>query len=62
MDIEMDYVELPPRKSDQRFFVADISKAAKILDWTPTVERLDGIDKMLDWSFKSNACNTNTYL
>ena len=39
----------PPRESDQRVFVADITKARSLLNWRPRVSAYDGIDKMLSW-------------
>jgi CDP-paratose 2-epimerase len=47
------YDVLPPRESDQRVFVADSTKAKKLLNWKPQVSSLDGIDKMMEW-IKSN--------
>lgn len=44
------YTKLDRRSSDQDFFVADISKALKILNWTPLVSKDDGIEKMLSWT------------
>lgn len=43
------YTNLPPRKSDQLFFVADITKAEKVLGWKPNTSSREGITKMLDW-------------
>jgi len=43
------YKKLPPRESDQRLFVADISKAAAILDWRPKVDKVTGVRRMLEW-------------
>jgi len=40
---------LLPRESDQRFFVADITKAKRVLGWEPKVSKLEGITKMLEW-------------
>lgn len=49
LGIKMIYRNLPPRESDQRVFVADISKAKKLLNWTPKVSREEGIRLMLEW-------------
>lgn len=43
------YTKLPPRESDQRLFVADISKAAAILHWQPKVDKESGVRRMLEW-------------
>jgi CDP-paratose 2-epimerase len=44
------YNVLPPRESDQRVFVADITKANSLLDWYPRISAKEGIKKMLDWT------------
>lgn len=46
---ELKYVKLPPRESDQRVFVADISKAANLLGWQPAVSFSNGIRRMVEW-------------
>lgn len=44
------YTQLPPRNSDQRVFVADISKAtARLGGWRPQVSANSGISKMMCW-------------
>jgi CDP-paratose 2-epimerase len=45
----LEYKRLPPRESDQRVFVADIAKAARLLNWRPSVSNQDGVARMLDW-------------
>lgn len=46
----MKYSQLPPRDSDQRVFVADISKAtARLGGWKPQVPAQAGVAKMLSW-------------
>jgi CDP-paratose 2-epimerase len=37
------------RPGDQRVFVADIRKAARLLDWSPKVEVADGVGRLLGW-------------
>ena len=49
LDIKLDYTKLPPRESDQRVFVADISKAKRLIGWEPCVSKEEGIRKMLSW-------------
>ncbi len=49
LDIRLNYTQLPARISDQRVFVADISKARRLLDWEPKVSCCDGIFRMVDW-------------
>lgn len=47
--IKMSYQQLPPRESDQRVFIADITKAKKMINWTPKVSKIQGIRKMIEW-------------
>lgn len=53
LDIKMQYERLPPRESDQRVFIADISKSTKLIEWCPLVNKDVGIKKMIEW-VKSN--------
>lgn len=43
------FMELPPRESDQRVFVADIAKAKRVLGWEPRVCSSDGVRRMFEW-------------
>ena len=43
------YETLPPRRSDQRVFITDTSKAQRLLGWKPTVTVDEGVDAMLEW-------------
>lgn len=49
LNVKLNYTKLPPRESDQKVFVADITKASKIFGWKPEVSAQEGILKMLDW-------------
>lgn len=49
LDIKMTYTKLPPRKSDQKVFVADISKVRELVGWEPKVSKEEGIRKMIEW-------------
>jgi CDP-paratose 2-epimerase len=49
LDIKTTYTQLPPRESDQRVFIADISKAKDIIGWEPKISKEDGIRKMIEW-------------
>ena len=44
------YEVTPRRSSDQDCFIADISKAARILDWSPLTSCRSGIASMLEWT------------
>lgn len=41
----MTYTQLSPRESDQRVFVADISKVKELINWEPKVSKEEGIRK-----------------
>ena len=43
------YGHNPPRQSDQKVFVADIRKAARLLGWQPAIDKEEGIARMLQW-------------
>ena len=49
LGIELAYRQLPWRQSDQKFFVADNSKARQLLDWSPRTSKEQGIDSVLAW-------------
>jgi len=49
LDIKITYTKLPPRESDQKVFIADISKAKELIGWEPKVSKEDGIRKMIEW-------------
>jgi CDP-paratose 2-epimerase len=49
LDLKLRYTHLPWRQSDQKFFVADNSKARKLLLWTPLTAKEEGIESVLAW-------------
>lgn len=49
LGIKLEYVQLPPRQSDQKVFVADIGKINEKIGWKPQVTALEGITAMVDW-------------
>ena len=49
LNVKLNYTKLAPRESDQKFFVADIEKATRLLGWKPKVSKEEGIKKMLTW-------------
>jgi len=50
LKIRLTYTKLPWRLHDQKFFVADPSKALKLLSWKPSTSRISGIEKTLAWA------------
>ena len=49
LKVKLNYTKLPPRESDQKIFVANITKANKIFNWSPKVDSLTGIKNMINW-------------
>jgi CDP-paratose 2-epimerase len=52
--ITLRYRRVPPRASDQKVFIADISKAESAFDWRPRTEKSAGIRQMVDWVRESH--------
>lgn len=50
LGIEMSYIKKPARVSDQKVFIANITKAKEMLDWEPEVNKRHGLNEMLKWS------------
>lgn len=46
---ELDPPRADWRPGDQRVFVADVRKAARMLGWRPKVSTADGVRKLLEW-------------
>lgn len=49
LGIQMEYTQLPPRQSDQKVFVADITKIKNKIGWEPKVTALEGVTMMVEW-------------
>lgn len=49
LNIEMNYQKIESRESDQRVFIANLSKVKNILEWEPKVTASMGIANMIDW-------------
>lgn len=47
--VQLAYTQVPLRESDQKFFVADLSKIEKFIGWKPTIDKYEGVRKMLSW-------------
>lgn len=50
LNIKMEYIQLPPRESDQRVFVADTKKIENAIGWKVKVNKDEGIEKMIEWT------------
>jgi CDP-paratose 2-epimerase len=53
LKLTLRYTHLPWRQSDQRFFVADNSKAGRIMEWTPATTREQGLETVLAWESRN---------
>lgn len=49
LGIKLEYIQLPPRVSDQKIFVADITKIRKAIGWKPKVTAREGVSAMVEW-------------
>ena len=49
LKIKLTYSQLPVRQSDQKVFVADISKIQSRIGWTPKVTAREGVESMIQW-------------
>lgn len=49
LQVNLAYERLPWRQSDQKYFVADNTKASELLQWKPRVSYSDGIETVLRW-------------
>ena len=48
-DVNLEYQHLPVRESDQKVFVADITKINDLIGWKPQVSAREGIERTLTW-------------
>lgn len=46
---KLSYTKLTVRESDQKIFVADLSKANKMLGWEPKISAKAGVTRMVEW-------------
>lgn len=58
LGVPLRYERLPWRLSDQRFFVADNSKASRLLDWAPRTPKQEGIARTVRWVEEALAAET----
>jgi len=54
LSIKMEYSKLPCRSSDQKVFIADLSKINKMVEWEPKINKEVAIRKMLEWVVSNN--------
>lgn len=49
LNIKMIYTQLSWRESDQKIFIADITKAFQIIGWLPQISKNNGLNLMINW-------------
>ena len=49
LNLKLNYTHLPWRQSDQKFFVADNSKAERLIHWSPKKSKESGIEDTINW-------------
>ncbi len=49
LEINLSYEHINARESDQLFFVANLKKIQKYIDWEPTVDISNGLSEMIKW-------------
>lgn len=49
LQVKLKYSQLPWRYSDQKIFVADIRKIHGLCGWSPKINKLEGINKIIEW-------------
>jgi CDP-paratose 2-epimerase len=50
LNIKLNYKKLSFRESDQKVFIADITKAKQIINWRPQTNFQEGISNMIEWT------------
>ena len=48
-NIKLEYKKLPVRESDQKVFIADLTKITNDTNWSPQVTYQEGISRMIQW-------------
>lgn len=54
LGIQLSYRQIPWRQSDQKFFVADNTKARTLLAWSPQMTKEQGIATVLSWESEAS--------
>ncbi|MFH1968376.1 MAG: GDP-mannose 4,6-dehydratase [bacterium] len=49
LGIKLCYIKLPVRQSDQKVFIADITKINREIGWKPKVDKIEGIRSTIKW-------------
>ncbi len=57
LGLQLNYTHLPWRSNDQKYFVADNSKALRLSGWSPKTSKEKGIEDSLTWELSRLAAN-----
>jgi len=49
LSVRLTWRQLPWRESDQKVFVADVSKASELFHWRPRITKTEGLSHMIRW-------------
>ena len=49
LSVKLNYEELPVRPSDQKIYIADTTLIEGLIDWTPTIDKSEGVERMIEW-------------
>ncbi len=49
LNVKMEFNQLSPRISDQKVFVADITKIKSKIGWEPQITAIEGVSAMVNW-------------
>ena len=49
LNIKMNFKKLPVRESDQKVFIADLTKVKNLIGWKPKINKTIGLEKMINW-------------
>ena len=55
LQLELNYVHLPWRSNDQKYFVADNQKARRLAGWSPLMSKAMGLEDAIAWEMSRSA-------
>ena len=53
LDIKMSYIKQEFRESDQKVFIADITKIKNLIGWEPKIDKYEGVRGMIAWFYEN---------
>ena len=52
LKIKINYSYKKERDGDQKLYISDISRAKKLINWSPNIEKTTGINRLISWVIK----------